>query len=167
MKTKSDEYMEAPMKKVQSADITFSTEDMLLDRKKHNRPLYLTGYIGETRLPRVQIDPGSAINVMPLRALAYLGIPTSRLSHTKVTILGYNADSQRAFGKIRLKCQTGDLKTEVTCYVIDGDTSYNLLLGRPWIHSNNVVPSALHQCFKYVDEKGQVHRVFADKKPFI
>lgn len=104
---------------------------------------------------------------MPLRALAYLGIPTSRLSHTKVTILGYNADSQRAFGKIRLKCQTGDLKTEVTCYVIDGDTSYNLLLGRPWIHSNNVVPSALHQCFKYVDEKGQVHRVFADKKPFI
>lgn len=129
MKTKSDEYMEAPMKKVQSADITFSTEDMLLDRKKHNRPLYLTGYIGETRLPRVQIDPGSAINVMPLRALAYLGIPTSRLSHTKVTILGYNADSQRAFGKIRLKCQTGDLKTEVTCYVIDGDTSYSCLEG--------------------------------------
>ena len=76
--------MEAPMKKVQNADITFSTEDMLQDRKKHNRPLYLTGYIGETRLPRVQIDPGSAINVMPLRALAYLGIPTSRLSHTKV-----------------------------------------------------------------------------------
>jgi hypothetical protein len=30
-----DEYMEAPMKKVQSADITLSTEDILLDRKKH------------------------------------------------------------------------------------------------------------------------------------
>lgn len=30
-----DEYVEAPMKKVQSADITFSTEDILLDRKKH------------------------------------------------------------------------------------------------------------------------------------
>jgi len=30
-----DEYMEAPMKKVQSADITLSTEDILLGRKKH------------------------------------------------------------------------------------------------------------------------------------
>ena len=34
-------------------------------------------------------------------------------------------------GKIKLKCQIGDLKSEVTCYVIDADTSYNLLLGRP------------------------------------
>ena len=133
--------MEAPMKKVQSADITFSTEDMLLDRKKHNRPLYLTGYIGETRLPRVQIDPGSAINVMPLRALAYLGIPTSRLSHTKVTILGYNADSQRAFGKIRLKCQTCDLKTKVTSYVIDV-TSPKLPAWIQWYLTN---PSSMLQ----------------------
>lgn len=29
---------------------------------------------------------------MPLRALAHLGIPTSKLSHTKMTIQGYNAD---------------------------------------------------------------------------
>jgi len=33
---------------------------------------------------------------------------------------------------------------EVTCYVIDADTSYNLLLGRPWIHANWIVPSTLH-----------------------
>lgn len=92
------------------------------------------------------------INRMPLRALAHLVIPTSKLSHTKMTIQGYNADSQRAIGKIRLKCQLADLKSEITCYVIDNDTSYNLLLGRPWIHGNFVVPSTLHQCLKYVDE---------------
>lgn len=69
-----------------------------------------------------------------------------------MTIQGYNADSKRAIGKIRLKCQLADLKSEITCYVIDNDTSYNLLLGRPWIQGNFVVPSTLHQCFKYVDE---------------
>lgn len=112
----------------------------------------------------MQIDPGSAINRMPLRALAHLGIPTSKFSHTKMTIQGYNADSQRAIGKIRLKCQLADLKSEITCYVIDNDTSYNLLLGRPWIHGNFVVPSTLHQCFKYVDEDKKVQTVFADRK---
>ena len=29
--------------------------------------------------------------------------------------------------------------------MIDADTSYNLLLGRPWIHRNSIVPSTLHQ----------------------
>lgn len=32
-------------------------------------------------------------------------------------------------GKIRLKCQIADLKTEVTCYVIENETSNSLLLG--------------------------------------
>lgn len=85
-----------------------------------------------------------------------------------MTIQGYNADSLRAIGKIRLKCQLADLKSEITCYVIDNDTSYNLLLGRPWIHGNFAVPSTLYQCFKYVDEdkkKSTNKKVFADRKP--
>lgn len=82
-----------------------------------------------------------------------------------MTIQGYNADSQRAIGKIRLKCQLADLKSEITCYVIDNDTSYNLLLGRPWIQGNYVLPSTLHKCFKYVDEDKKVQTVFADRKP--
>ncbi|KAK4383242.1 Transposon Tf2-12 polyprotein [Sesamum angolense] len=31
----------------------------------------------------------------------------------------------------------------------DAKTSYNMLLGRPWLHENAVVPSTWHQCFKY------------------
>ena len=54
----------------------------------------------------------------------------------------------------------------MTHYVIDADTSYNLLLGRPWIHANWIVPSTLHQCFKYVDDNATVRTVFAEKQPF-
>lgn len=39
-----------------------------------------------------------------------------------------------------IRCQIGDLKIEVTCYVIDADTSYNILLEHPLIHANMVVP---------------------------
>src|SRR3954469_16408057 len=69
-------------------------------------------------------------------------------------------------GKIKLRCQIGDLKTEVTVYVIDADTSYNLLLGRPWIHMSHIVPSTLHQVMKYVDARGQVHTLVAERHPF-
>ena len=58
-------------------------------------------------------------------------------------------------GKNQAQVSNGDLKSEMTCYVIDADTSYNLLLGRHWIHRNAIVPSTLHQVMKYVDEDGK------------
>ena len=54
----------------------------------------------------------------------------------------------------------------MTCYVIDADTSYNLLLGRPWIHANWIVPSTLYQYFKYVEDDATVRTFFAEKQPF-
>src|SRR3954469_26012901 len=69
-------------------------------------------------------------------------------------------------GKIKLCCQIRDLKSKVTVYVIDADTSYNLLLGRPWIHRNRIVPSTLHQVMKYVDAQGQVRALVAEQRPF-
>ena len=100
-------------------------------RRKHDRPMYYTGYIGSSEVDRIQVDPGSALSIMPRRVLKHLGIPAHRLSATQTTIFGFNANGTHPLGKIKLKCQIGDLKTEVTCYVIDADTSYNLLLGRP------------------------------------
>ncbi|KAK1684838.1 hypothetical protein QYE76_045686 [Lolium multiflorum] len=50
--------------------------------------------------------------------------------------------------------------------MIDGATSYNALLGRPWLHENQVVPSTLHQCIKYREQSGETVRIFADKRPF-
>ena len=81
---------------------------------------------------------------MPPRVIQYLGIHAHRLSATQTTIYGFNANVTHPLGKIKLKCQIGDLKSEVTCYVIDADTSYNLLLGHPWIHANDIIPSTLH-----------------------
>ena len=93
----------------------------------------------------------TALSIMPRRVMQHLGIPTYRLSPTQTTIYGFNANSTRPMGKVKLKCQIGDLRSEVTCYVIDADTSYNLLLGRPWIHRNSIVPSTLHQVMKYIE----------------
>ena len=66
--------------------ITFTAEDMLLKDNKHDRPLYYTGYIGSTCIERVQVDPGSALSIIPKRLLYFLGIPLYRLSTTTTMI---------------------------------------------------------------------------------
>jgi len=69
-------------------------------------------------------------------------------------------------GKIKFKCQIEDLKSEVTCYVIDVVTSYNLLLGWLWIHYNSIITSMPHQVMKYADEEGEIRTLIAEKHPF-
>ncbi|XXG76920.1 hypothetical protein AAC387_Pa08g1180 [Persea americana] len=117
-------------------------------------------------IQRVQINPGSALNLISTSALEELRIPPSKLSHTSVSIFGYDGSTQRPIGKIRIRLQIGDLISEVTVYAIKTPLCYNILLERPWIHENGVVPSTLHQCIKFVGDDGLIHRVFADKKPF-
>ena len=145
--------------------ITFSDEDLQV-RGMHDRPLYFTGYIGSTLITRIQVDQGSALTIMPRRILSFLGIPQYRLSATNTVIAGFDAHNSTPVGKIRLKCQINDLKTEVTCYVINADPSYNLLLGRPWLHRNGLIPSSLHQVIKYLDGDGQQRVLVADSNPF-
>jgi len=125
--------------------ITIPPEDMLLKDNRHDTPLYYTGYIGATHIERIQVDPGSALRIIPKRLLYFLSIPLSRLSITTTDIYGFNAESSHLLDKIHLRCQIGDLKSDATCYVIDVDTSYNLLLKRPLIHAYWIVPSTLHQ----------------------
>ena len=109
--------------------IAFTADDMQV-KGKHDRPLYFIGYIRSSKVSRIQVDPGSALSIIPRRVMQHLGVPTHRLSATQMTIYGFNANGTRPMGKIKLKCQIGDLRFEVTCYVIDSDTSYSLLLGR-------------------------------------
>ena len=51
------------------------------------------------------------------------------------------------------------------CYIVDTDTSYNLLLGRLWIHRNFIISSALHQGLKYANEEGGIRILIAEKHP--
>ena len=40
----------------------------------------------------------------------------------------------------------GSKTLPTTFFVINGKGSYNVLLGRDWIHANCCIPSTMHQC---------------------
>ena len=86
------------------------------------------------------------------------------LSHSRLVIQGFNQGGQRAIGMIYLELIIGELTSDVLFHVIDAKTTYNMLLRRPWIHGNGIVPSTLHQCFKYL--QSGIKKVNADLKPF-
>ncbi|KAH0746485.1 hypothetical protein KY285_008142 [Solanum tuberosum] len=98
---------------------------------------------------------------MPKVILKKLGISIDELSKSNLTIQGFNQGGQRSIGKIRVGLSIGDVKSNTLIHIIDAKTSYNLLLGRPWVHENGVVPSTLYQCMKYMKD-GEVVKTDAD-----
>uniref|UniRef100_A0A7N2N597 RNA-directed DNA polymerase n=1 Tax=Quercus lobata TaxID=97700 RepID=A0A7N2N597_QUELO len=147
-----------------SPDLTFTDEDLLLGSKPHNRPLYVSGYAREQRIECILVDGGSAVNILPKMTMKRLGFTMEELSHSRLVIQGFNQGGQRAIGLIHLELSIGELKSNVLFHVIDAKTTYNMLLGRPWIHENGIVPSTLHQCFKFF--QNGIKKVDADLKPF-
>nr|CAD1842646.1 unnamed protein product [Ananas comosus var. bracteatus] len=134
--------------------ITFSEEDFMTPNHKHNRPLYVQGHVKGVALKRILVDPGSAVNILPLQTLRALGHLVDDLEPKNVVISGFNKSDEHTLGSIQLMLSLEELKTLVRFYVIDADTSYTMLLGRPLIHEFQIVPSTLHQCLKYKDEHG-------------
>ena len=53
-------------------------------------------------------------------------------------------------GAVNLTLQMGPTEFDAKFQVLDIDTSYNLLFGRPFIHMAGAVPSTLHQMMKLV-----------------
>ena len=124
------------------------------------------GEIDDMPTNRIMVDGGSAINLLPLRTLKKIGYSVRDLGRSNVIIHDFNQSGQEAMGTISLVLKLEKLMTYVTFHMIDAATSYNALIGRPWLHENGVVPSTLHQCIKYKDTSGDIVRIFADKKPF-
>ncbi|XP_074301299.1 uncharacterized protein LOC141632675 [Silene latifolia] len=147
-----------------NAALSFSDEDLLLGSKPHNRPLYVSGYIRGQKVKRILIDGGSGVNLMPKSTMNELGITMDELSSSRTMIHGFNLNGERAVGMIRVNLTMGDLSSDTLFHVMDGKTSFKLLLGRPWKHENGVVASTLHQCLKYY--RGGERKIDGDAKPF-
>ncbi|XP_015072668.1 uncharacterized protein LOC107016840 [Solanum pennellii] len=145
--------------------ITFTDNDLLFGEALHNRPLYMVGHVLEKKINRIFIDEGSGVNILPIHTLKELGITTGELSESLLLIQGFNQGGQRSIGSIKLDIHMGDLRSSAWMHVIDAKTSYNILLGRPWVHENRIVSSSYYQCLKYL-EGGIERKIVADDNPF-
>src|SRR3954465_5911792 len=89
-------------------DIIFTSEDMQV-QEKHDRPLYFKGYIGSMEITRIQVDPGSALSIMPRRVMEHLSISAHRLSTTDPNIFGLMLIVPDQWGRLSFGARSGIL----------------------------------------------------------
>ncbi|XP_070050362.1 uncharacterized protein [Nicotiana tomentosiformis] len=78
-----------------------------------------------------------------------LKICTKRIHMNSVCVQGFDGGGKDYVGDIMLELSIGPIEFTMEFQVLDVVVSYNLLLGRPWIHAAKAIPSSLHQLVKF------------------
>ena len=69
--------------------------------------LHITTKVKDCTLPKVLIDNGSSLNVMPLSTLMRLPVDRSYMKHTKTVVRAFDGTWQEMTGEIEIEVQIG------------------------------------------------------------
>ncbi|KAJ1438452.1 Ribonuclease H domain [Sesbania bispinosa] len=77
-----------------------------------------------------------------------LNIPKHRMRISDITLNTFHGKPVETRGCVNAVLEVGPIRTINVFQVVDSDPSYHMLLGQPWIHLHQCIPSTLHQCIK-------------------
>ena len=101
------------------------------------------------------MDNDLALNVCPLATATALGFALSDFGPFTQTVRAYDSTKREVMGTLVIDLQIGPAIFSTLFQVLRIPTSFNLLLGRPWIHRVGAIPSSFHQKVKFIHD-GQV-----------
>ncbi|XP_075084928.1 uncharacterized protein LOC142168165 [Nicotiana tabacum] len=114
--------------------ITVSDDDLPEEGASHNRALHLMVKCEGHYVKGVMIDGGSSVDVCPISTLQQLNIDTNKIRTSNVSIRAFDGSKRDTIGEIELTMTIGPVDFNIVFQVLHMETSYNFLLGGPWIH---------------------------------
>ncbi|XP_074356281.1 uncharacterized protein LOC141695980 [Apium graveolens] len=105
--------------------------------------------IGNCLIKRILVDNGSASNIMMLNTLQQMGLLEADIEKRYTTLVGFSGEMKRTIGEIHLPTYAGGINLLQKFLVIDAGSTYNIILGRSWIHDMRAIPSTVHQVIKF------------------
>ncbi|XP_010682324.3 uncharacterized protein LOC104897199 [Beta vulgaris subsp. vulgaris] len=130
---------------LEAMPITFDDADLGDDRDIHHDGLVISLTVSNCLLKRVLVDNGSSANILMRGALEDMGIDERDVIRKSTVLVGFSGESKHTMGEVTLPTFAKGVNMPTKFYVIDCPSSYNVILGRPWIHSMKAVPSSFHQ----------------------
>ena len=144
--------------------ITFSPDDTAGIHVPHNDPLLVILGIGEYDVTKVLIDTGSSVDLIFRGTLQKIGVDLDDIKASSRTLTGFNGSSKTIQGMIRLPVRACGVTRTVKFTVVSTKAAYHAILGTPWIHSMQAIPSIYHQCIKFPGKDGANKTLRLDQK---
>ncbi|WVY91024.1 hypothetical protein V8G54_036538 [Vigna mungo] len=148
--------------------ITFSDEDFHAPDPEQDDPMVITVEIARYGVSRVLVDQGSSVNILYWKTFKQMEISVDLIVPYDEQLVGFAGERVDTRGYLDLWTRLGaggdgDEK-KVRYLLVEANTSYNVLLGRPCLNSFGAIVSTPHLTLKYPSSKGLIRTVRADQK---
>jgi hypothetical protein len=132
------------------------------ESSQHLKPLYVRGHIDGKLIPRMLVDGGATVNLMPYTVFKKLGWEDDELVKTNLTRNSVGGNPMEARGVISMELTVGSKLLATTFFVIEVQGNYSVILSRDWIHANCCILSTFHQfLIQWIDDEIEVVHVDA------
>ncbi|XP_019252856.1 PREDICTED: uncharacterized protein LOC109231668 [Nicotiana attenuata] len=111
--------------------ITFSEDELPMERIEHNRALYLTVKCEHSIVLRVLFDTGSSANICSLSTRQKLNIRTERIHMNSVCVRGFDGGGKDSIGDIMIELSIGPVEFTMEFQVLDMAAEVDK---GPWIY---------------------------------
>ncbi|XP_070005912.1 uncharacterized protein [Nicotiana sylvestris] len=105
------------------------------------------------RVRQVLEEDSGSVNIILLRVVNEMQ-PDDKLIPKAHTLSGFENSSVVTKGEIILTIFAEGVVKDTKFQIVKMDMAYNMILGKPWIHEMDVVPSTLHQVIKFPSQWG-------------
>jgi len=130
--------------------------------------MVITVDIDKFAIAKVMVDQGSLVDILYWKTFKKMRISETEIQPYDEQIVGFLGERVDTKGYIDLFTTFGDDSLSKTINVwyllVNANTSYNILLGRPSINRLKVVVSTPHLAMKFPFVTGDIATVHVDKK---
>nr|XP_016514963.1 PREDICTED: uncharacterized protein LOC107831690 [Nicotiana tabacum] len=113
----------------------------------HSDALVITLRISDTGVKRIMVDNESGACIIHPRVLAQMRLE-DKIAPRCITLTRFNNVVERTSREIAPPVLAGGVTLETTFHVMNQDTTYNAIIGRPWIYAMRDIPSSWYKVIK-------------------
>ncbi|XP_058220890.1 uncharacterized protein LOC131331079 [Rhododendron vialii] len=128
--------------KDRAASVIFERPSLTMN--KHIKPLYITSCLDGMPINRFLVDNGLTTNLIPRFMMQKLGKTDQDLVSCTSTLTDLTGKETTCHGILIMNLTVGSKTLTTHFFVVNSHSSFNVLLGRDWIHSYLAVLSTLH-----------------------
>ncbi|XP_022549765.2 uncharacterized protein LOC106373554 [Brassica napus] len=130
-------------------EISFTAKEQEKILAPHHDALVISLTVANCLVKIIPVDNGSSSNITFQTAYQDLGLEESTLTRKVTPLIGFNGEVKQTAREAILPVYAEGVNMSTKFLVVDCQSAYNMILGRPWIHAMGAVPSTFHQMVKF------------------
>ncbi|XP_047171045.1 uncharacterized protein LOC124839316 [Vigna umbellata] len=147
--------------------IMFIDEDFHAPDPDQDDPMVITIVIARYSVGKVLMDQGSSVNILYWKTFQQMDISEDLIAPYNEKIVGFLGERVDTRGYVDLRTCLGternkELKTRFL--LVDANTSYNVLLGRPYLNAFGSIVSTPHLTLKFPSDNDTICTVRSDQR---